>query len=553
VVAKKKTKETQAQKRSSVNPFTGTSANQFTDTTNTTLPNAVVKGNAPKVLTRSEKIRKTIEAKNNKTSFNKVYESPSSPIDPALGNRFIEPENIPALRQGTLKSGAGGTLTPALVGWVAGVHNTFPDKPTGPAINEPHEAAPHEVVQRRLEDLSGNEIEHMDKTMSQYGYAGDTPQEKVGHLGNIQMRNMFRVLSENTQAGVNENSRQLFYGGTPNTRISDPVLHKLHEDKVLESQRRFNMGVSGIANHPEFTNRFGHLPGHEQDEIARTMEATALADTSPNSKWQTSKTGRWPNMEQGEEVVSSEFEGRPPKFISGRVQNNVKAQKNIAAISTKGPSALRDMTRTPKTTPFRGALIQHDSPDSFTVSDIHEGKQIAPHLTVEKPNTYVKRDSEGNQVGNLIQIERNQPVPRGYKPHVDETGKQKTGDSQVESMLSDSHGTIHAANDYATRQVNAELGISRGVNYADNLNVGQAARWGSQQQHRADVPTSHADLYPVVRSWGSEGSTLAKPSWMPENSGQWDALFEDKSASPVWEENKNTNSKKDPTTLPYIV
>lgn len=538
--------------RESINPFTGQSPNTFTQASDAALPTPTAKNTESEKLTKYWQGRKDTEVSLNSSRFDEAYNSDSSPVNPPIGNQWIAPQNIPALRRGELKSSTGGTVTPQMMGWLAGVHHAFPDKLTNPAINEPHVPSAHEVVPRRLEDLSGNEVAHMSKTMTEYGYPGSTPHEQVNQLADIQMGNMFRVLSEHAMTGVNENSRQLFYGGTPSTRISDPVMHKLHEDKVLESQRRFNKGVSGITTHPEFVNKFGHLPAHEQDEISRSMEATALADTSPNSKWQTPTTGRWPNMEQGEEAVSAYLENRDPKFIAGRVQNNPKAVANVGKIAEEGPSAIRSMTRTPKTSPFRSALIEPNSPDSFTVTDIHEGKQIAQHLTTAKPLQYVKKDKEGNKVGTVLNVHPDQEVPRGYKPHIDpKTGNQKTGDSRVEAMLSAGAGTIHAANDYATRQVNAELGISRGVNFADNLHAGQAARWGSQQQMRSDVQVSHADLYPVVRDWGSEGSTLKKPSWMPEKSGQWDQLFSDKQVTPAWSENPNTDYTKNTAIKSY--
>lgn len=550
---KKKTtkkKPTKSELRSSPNPFTGEAPNTFTQTPGVELPNPIAKTTKKPKVTKYWKERKDTEVALNTSRFNEVVDTPS--IDPPLGARWIEPSNIPALRSGELKSSAGTTISPRLMGWLAGAHTSFPETHSGPAINEPHTPSSHEVIPRRLEDLSGNEIEHMNRIMSEHGYAGDTPQEKINNLGNIQMRNMFRVLSEHTMAGVNENSRQLFYGGQPSTRITDPVMHKMHEDKVLESQRRFNSGISGINSHPEFINKFGHLPSHEQDEIARTMEATALADTSPNNKWQTESTGRWPNMEQAEEVVSAHLEDREPKFISGRVQNNPKAVKNVGQIADEGPSAIRGMTRTFKTTPFRGALIDYNSPDSFTVTDIHEGKQIAPHLTTAKGLLYKRTDKEGNQIGNIINVHPDQEVPRGYKPHLDKDGKHRTGDSRVEELLSSSGGTVHAANDYVTRQINSELGISRGINFADNLNMGQAARWGSQQQSRSDVQVSHANLYPVIRDWASEGTSMKKPSWMSGNNGQWDQLFSDKQVTPAWSENQNTNYLENATLKPYL-
>ena len=72
-------------------------------------------------------------------------------------------------------------------------------------------------------------------------------------------------------------------------------------------------------------------------------------------------------------------------------------------------------------------------------------------------------------------------------------------------MLAKGGGTVHALNDYATRSVLADHGLSRSVNHADNVHAIQAAAWGSQQMVRKDVNVSHADQYPVVRDWGHEG------------------------------------------------
>jgi len=88
--------------------------------------------------------------------------------------------------------------------------------------------------------------------------------------------------------------------------------------------------------------------------------------------------------------------------------------------------------------------------------------------------------------------------------------KADVGLSRPEQMLAKGGGLVHSLNDYATRSVLAEHGLSRSVNHADNVHAVQAAAWGSQQMVRRDVDVSHADQYPVVRDWGSEGINVPK-------------------------------------------
>jgi hypothetical protein len=211
-------------------------------------------------------------------------------------------------------------------------------------------------------------------------------------------------------------------------------------------------------------------------------------------------------MEQAEESSVAGLEGRKSKFVTGRVQNHQKAADRTvdmvgnAATEHFAAHGYGDPVSAPKTIAFRGALSDPNSPDSYKVTDVHEAGSILPGATTAKSLGYVKD-------GKRFYQHPDDPKSRikGAEPYINKVGKHDPGNARAEDMLVDSASTVHALNDHATRRALADYGLSRGVNYSDNVHAQQAAAWGSQQVHRPDVAVSHADQYPVVRNWAAEG------------------------------------------------
>jgi hypothetical protein len=219
-------------------------------------------------------------------------------------------------------------------------------------------------------------------------------------------------------------------------------------------------------------------------------------------------------MEQAEASAVGGLEGRRGqegkpgavnggiKFVTGRVQNHQKAADRVDEMTRTGQGSHEygDHTTSPKTMAFRGALAQPNSPDAYKVTDVHEAGVVLPGAATSKGKRYT------TEAGKTEYHYADQPDSHleGLTP-VMKGPKHDVGNARAENMLSDSRSTVHALNDHATRHALAERGLSRGVNYADNVHHQQAATWGSQQVRRPDVAVAHADQYPVVRDWGAEG------------------------------------------------
>lgn len=392
--------------------------------------------------------------------------------------------------------------------WLTGGHHMFPNMQAQagtPAINEPHAAEPGVTAQRRAEDLSKPEYDKGVRILQNYGYGKDPVKE----LTDLHANALDRLMGEHVAAGVNESSSQHFYGGAPTTtHIPDPTLQKVHDTGVGEAHGRFEEGVQHLTHHEHFQTGTQGLPSDVKEQGARNIMAQSTADTSPNSKWRTTKG--WPNMEQAEESASAGMEDRKSRFVTGRVQNHEKAAKRtvemLETAHTDTPFAAHhygDPTGAPKTIAFRGALVNPNSTDAYKVSDVHEGGVMLPGAPTAK--ALANRDSAGTRHWQ----HPDQPPSRfrGMTPEADETGKQVTGNARAEDMLGQSKGIVHALNDHASRKALADAGLSRSVNHSDNIHAYQGAAWGSQQVHRPDLTVSHADQYPVVRNWAAEGHT----------------------------------------------
>jgi len=459
------------------NPLTGKQPNSFTQVTNRTLPDPT----NVKPFEGDARERGRLQRRHQSAT------KPGGVVDAQVG--YQKPEG----------------MTDRHFAWVTGAQRMFPNvsaERNEPAINAPHEANPGVTAQRRAEDLSGKEYRKGSAVLAHFGHDSKDP---VGSLKDVQTRTLHRVIAEHAQAGVEESASQMFYGGRVNTTIPDEDKDAEHFTGVSAANSRFRSSVGAVATHPEFVSKTPTLTHRERMSAATNMMAQATGDTSPNSKWRDSN-GRWPNMEQAEETIRAGFSGDEPKFISGRIQNNDKSVGRVIESMKTGDFGVHkygNPKTAPKTVAFRGALVDRDAPDAYKVSDVHEASVIAPGLPTAKSKAY---SGGGKTTRTYIYPDDPKAKTRGLAPVWDmKHNKDLVGLSRPEQMLAKGGGTVHALNDYATRSVLADHGLSRSVNHADNVHAIQAAAWGSQQMVRKDVNVSHADQYPVVRDWGHEG------------------------------------------------
>lgn len=471
------------------NPLTGQAPNSFTKVTNRDLPAPSLRAQMPAAMPEADRAR--MAAAHQKAT------GPGGVNEGQLG--YTRPHG----------------MSPHQFSQVMGAHRMFPNeaaKAGTPAINEPHEAHPHVTVQRRAEDLSAPEVAKGVKTLQNYGYGHDP----IGELKHVQGQAIDRVIGEHAAAGVEESNSQHFYGGAP---VTSDVGHMqaTHNAGITAANDRFHQGAQRLLQHPQFQARTAGMSEQQRSDHAVGTMAQATADTSPNSKWRTSKG--WPNMEQAEASAVGGLtgargtEGKPNavnggiKFITGRVQNHEKAAERVDEMTRtgQGSHAYGDHITSPKTMAFRGALAQPNSPDAYKVTDVHEAGVVLPGAGTDKGRRYT--DAAGKTVYHYDDQPDSHLAGLTPKMKTDAHGKvkQDMGNARAENMLSDSRSTVHALNDYATRHALSERGLSRGPNYADNVHHQQAAAWGSQQVRRPDVAVSHADQYPVVRDWGAEG------------------------------------------------
>jgi hypothetical protein len=404
-------------------------------------------------------------------------------------------------------------------GWITGAHHMFPNvagEMGTPAINEPHAPSRSVTTQRRAEDLSGPEYKKGQAVLAHYGHDARNP---TASLKDTVERQTNRVISEHIRAGVEESASQLFYGGRVNTEIPDADLNMKHHEGVRAANQALTNYSAKIATHPAMEQ---HMPGssHMQKMRAATdMMAQAAADTSPNAKWRDTAAGtgavKWPNLEQAHESVTAALEKRPAKFLTGRTPNEEKAAGRAGEMLDKGnfdTHAYGDPSSAPKTIAFRGALSDRDHPDAYTVADVHHASVLAPGLSTSKSRMYDRVSGQDDIKNQRVRIHGDQPDAdtKGLVQRFKSTrGGGKTipeaGLSRPEEMLDKGKPIVHALSDRAVREVATATGLSRSVNHSDNVHPLQAALWGSQQVQRPDVNVSHADQYPVVRNWGSEG------------------------------------------------
>ena len=523
-----------AKLRSQANPLTGEQPNSFTNVTNRTLANPVAsREQAPLPANETRRLRSAQRS------------ASRTDLDPSTGKVGA---NAPQLGYQRPEG-----MSEASHGWLMGAHHMFPNvaaEQSGAAINEPHELGPGVTAQRRAEDLSGPEYRKGVATLRNYGYGGRDP---VGELTANRSQVTERVIGEHVAAGMQESASQHFYGGSPITshisndapgtpaHLSDQAprsgydLQQTHNASMREVSGLMTAATARLESHPEYQRRTAELSPEERHQGARNATVQATADTSPQNKFFARGTKRSPNMEQAVESTTAAMENRDPKLLGGLPENTEKAKARTQAMfpehsggenswpeGTHGHEAngggsidlnthqFGDPVSAIKTVAFRGAFSEPNSPGAFKVSDVMEAGTMLPGASPAKSKMY-----QGSKGQVALHADDNPSKVSGMSPimKTDADGEThpKLGASRAEQMLSDSKGTAHTLNDYATRQSNTAYGLSRGVNYADNIHPVQAAAWGSHQVHRGDVAVSHADQYPVVRDWSSEGHSDMTP------------------------------------------
>jgi hypothetical protein len=452
-------------------------------------------------------------------------------------------------------------MSSANFSWLTGAHHMFPNEGAArnnPAINEPHEHDSAITVQRRAEDLSGEEYGKAADILGHYGHGKKDP---VGSLQETHTRELHRVIGEHIQAGVEESASQKFYGGQTQTRIpSHPELEDVHEQAVKEVSSRVSQDVRETAMHPDFIAATPQLSHRERMHASTAIHLQAAADTSPQNSFAVpSPEGtRFPNLDQAREAVRSAVEGRPTEKagFSGFHENALKAASRVDDMINTGnfdTHHVGNPDTAPKTVSFRSALTDPDHPDAYKVTDVHEAGMMLPGLSTAKSHIHTDRAT-----GSDTPVYADDP-PSAKKGKTQKyetepgTGRIKPvwGKSRSEAMLEAGKPGVHALNDYATRKVVTAAGLSRGENYADNVNQVQAATWGSQQVSRPDVKISHATQYPVVRDWAAEGGAelndLGK-SFFGGSEPKRDSM------GPQFRLNPNTSQTKNPTKgQPYPV
>lgn len=537
-------------------------------------------------------------------------------VDAPIGYRWMEPERAARLGQSLVSDNeeerAAASNEIKLVSWLAGAHHAFPNaaaEANTPAIDEPHLVGPGTEVSRRWEDLSKAEVDKAHQVMDLAGMPSNRSNRATGAEAlttSIQLRNMMRVLGEHTASGVSENVSQKFYGGTPSTHIPDPDLRSKRDAAHSEAQDAFEgLVIFKVAEDPKFVASVSHLSTDDALDRARYIAAASVSRTSPNTPY---KRGQdFPNLRAAGEVVSASTEGRALDRSALAGSRPANAERGVPDISSMIANPMVRSTLTekpvlsksgepqvnpdftvkmkptdaPKTGPFLTAMSTPDAADAYTVTDVMESQQMMPWLTSAKGKlyTYSQPDEyaeggpkDGQKKPPDVTVWGDRSVPRGFTPKLgpvlDSAGEPKldndknpilkhlSGNNEAEAILAKGGALVHALNDKAARNVNAAMGISRGVNYADNVNQAQAARWGSEQALRESHFSSHADHYPVVRDWGSEGAGVSeKPEWLGSSSS-FDWMYEGKSLSPQFTENPNTEGHAKSAVLrtrPYVV
>jgi hypothetical protein len=236
----------------------------------------------------------------------------------------------------------------------------------------------------------------------------------------------------------------------------------------------------------------------------------------------------------------------PGKNLQGTDGNRERAKDHVLDMMRTGNFDSGLLEYSPKTSPFNGGVVNPHTADALTVRDVQEGNSEFP--SGAKPADVVKgrastqtsemvhakngmsaklvtKGRPGNQTvtprlehsggfnngaekstvwthpetGKPVELFPDEDPSKvaGHAPKMvtrtktakdgttTEVSEQARGQSRGEwSTSALPEGLQHAAGDYAARQAAANMGVSRGVEYADNAHPHQATRWGGEKLDR---------------------------------------------------------------------
>lgn len=422
--------------------------------------------------------------------------------------------------------------------WMMGQHHNR--GPAAPNINTPHESDPGIVVNRRAEDLSGQEHARGVAILKKYGTTPDKIREDIGNT-------LDRAVASSVKAGAPRPAGSLFYGG--------------RDERGEESYPvgRVNDSVDRVVAHP----RFPSTGDSDRDRhLARAMMTVANSKTSPNVAFRDTNEGFGeysPNNMAAEAAVHAGLDKKPPptgtrigtelrirganvpRIGVGVYPSNMKAAAEATRQLAEG-TPTRDLrhpdsgnvmfnpTKAPKTTDYQGAHQDPEGPDQKTVVDVHEGTNAFPHMSHEKSLVHEAVDANGEPVlnakgkrvrrnvhpdelsgstatsarwGDKGQLPKsmNKELPPGAtawrraRQDDEPTGDPVRNKSRIEGVLAEGKNVVNALVDHAARQAHTERGMSPSVNSANFVHQGQAARWTQRQIERPDLSQSIENQY----------------------------------------------------------
>ena len=496
-MAKKQTKaqrEAAAAKRASRNPITGKGPNTYTQAEGVEL-------SAPKEV--------------------RDYAAPSDPYVKMVQQRSrARSKQFTESRAGRILTDVPlyGTVDMDAPGWdVSGMTEDFqkmmgfkgnkysPNVTTGPAVNEPHTPNRQTVLNRRTEDLSGQEHRKGSKTLAAYGVTERLAADRIKDAND--RGNMRAIL-----AGDDKIAGTGFYGGPskPNTVMKQT-------EQVVKS-------------HPAYT-------GTEEDAWAVTATANSL--TSPKAKFEQiyadGRPSTYPNAAAAQTAIEHGLAGGEPKDVpkaphGGIHDNTVKAaEASKAMIEDPENVTVRDFFNfddSPKTGAYVSAHVSASNPDSYRVSDVLSTQTVAPHLSTQKSHKFHVVDSDGNvvtvpygegvrKVSHTFEAEDigEDGLPKtrlansrlkhyGFTDHRYEvaidpkTKKPARGNSPGEEMLAKAGSPGHAILDRAGRIAAFEYGKTPSVDHAQAQNQMQETDWRDRQILRPDMPNTMETEHP---------------------------------------------------------
>lgn len=416
--------------------------------------------------------------------------------------------------------------------WMMGQHK---DRgATVPDINTPHASDPGLVVNRRAEDLSGQEHARGIGILKKHGTDYETVKRDIGNT-------LDRAVVSSVKAGAPRPAGQLFYGGIDEKGEKAPPVRQMEESAVR------------LVNNKQFPTSGDDA---KDQSLARAAMTGGNAKTSPNVASRavhSSGVTYNPNNMAGEAAAHAGIEGIDPpkgkdvgKFNRARGSDGPNVGVGVYNANMHSATSLVgqlmagtpmretkhegsgrpmfDPTKAPKTTDYHGAQQEPEGPDQKTVVDIHEGTNAFPHLSTEKAHVHVAVDAAGETVrhggevydGHVIsegkptklEIHPDEYGPKGQLPKrataalpegatdwkrardPEDDDKYLVGKSRVENVLAEGKNVVNALVDHAARAAHTERGMAPSVDSAQFVHRGQASRWPQRQIEREDLPYS---------------------------------------------------------------